>query len=114
MFSPVSVLGRIVVWPDLGEYPLPRSAKPSATRCGALTRFIAPFGDPPGGIASVRLNPSFANDGAVFLMFGSNYFAKLVTIAKINMKSKRRHALLDIGKLGSLLYRLANAGDDFR
>ena len=64
--------------------------------------------------ASIRLNPSFTNDGAVFLMVSDNHFAKLVTIAKIDIKSKRRHTLLDVGKLGGLTNGLTDAGDDFR
>jgi len=32
---------------------------------------------------------SFTNDGAVFLMVPDNHFAKLIAIAKIDIKSQR-------------------------
>src|SRR5215470_12688437 len=64
--------------------------------------------------ASVRLNPSFANDGPIFLMVADNHFSKLVAIANINIKSKLRHALLNVGKLGGLSNGLADAGDHFQ
>ena len=43
---------------------------------------------------SFRVNSSFTNDNAVFLMVPDNQFAKWVAIAKIDIKSKRRHVLL--------------------
>src|SRR5258707_7041275 len=64
--------------------------------------------------ASVGLNPSFANDGAVFLMVLDNHLAKFVVVTKIDVKAERRHALLVLRKLGSVTNSLADARDNFR
>src|SRR6266481_5791398 len=55
-----------------------------------------------------------ANDSAVFLMVPDNQFAKLLAVAKIEIKSKCGHAPLKVGKLGGLTNGLADASDDFR
>src|SRR5262249_61746156 len=47
-------------------------------------------------------------------MVSDNHFAKLVAIAKIDIKSKRRHTLFDVGNLGGLTDGLTDAGADFR
>jgi hypothetical protein len=47
-------------------------------------------------------------------MVPDNHLAKFVGVAKINVKSERRHTLLDLGKLGGVTNGLAEARDYFR
>jgi hypothetical protein len=42
-----------------------------------------------------------------FLMLPDNQFTKLVAIAKIQVKSQRRHALQNIGKLIQAMRKMA-------
>ena len=57
------------------------------------------------------MNTRFAYDRAIFLVVPDDQFAKLVAVAKIEIKSKCGHAPLKVGKLGGLTNSLADAGD---
>ena len=65
-------------------------------------------------LCSFRLNTGFANYGAKFLIVADYQFMKLIAVAKIEIKSKRRHARLNIGKLGALTKRGGHTSNDFR
>src|SRR6516164_8206893 len=93
--------------PTLQRSPMPRQRLSS-------TEFMERQPRLSGFPGSFRLNACFPNDHAVFLMFPDNQFAKLFAVAEIDIQTQRRHALLDLGKLGGLTNGLTDARDDFR
>src|SRR5215471_11198535 len=67
-----------------------------------------------GTVNSFRLDTCFADNSAILLVIANNQFTELLARAKVQGKSKRRHAALNVGKLGDLLDGLDEPPDDFR